>query len=327
MDSQINLILFGSGYWGSKLASEYLLLKKENTNFNFLGVVDPDKDRLSSIGSKLNLPSSMLFTDVDKCLANPDVNAIHIATPNETHFRIAYEGLSRGKHVLLEKPMALNSRDAFKLARLAEKNGHILLVGHIFRFNSALARAKELIEAGQIGDVYYTSLSWTDYLHPLPKRDIIFDLMPHPIDILNYLTDEWPSDIYAHSIAYRRPTEIEREDMAFVTMQMPDRKSAQITLSWIQPGIRQRLVSVTGSTASLIIDTITQNIQVYSENGKRDVAVTKNNTMQSMIKHFLECINGIETPDNSSLVGAMTVNILTSARRSLTEKRAVKILD
>ena len=239
MVGQIKLALFGSGYWGTKLATEYIEMHKYFDKFYFVGIVDPDKEKLASTGHKLNLPSSMLFENVEECLSNPDISAIHVATPNETHYDIATQALEQHKHVLLEKPMTLNSRDAFKLARFAENSGNVLLVGHIFRFNAAFTHAKKMLGSGEIGNLNYLYLSWLDYLDPLPNRDIIFDLLPHPIDIINYLTDEWPSSIYARSIAYSRPAEREREDVAFVIIEMPDKKSAQITLSWIQPGIKE----------------------------------------------------------------------------------------
>lgn len=329
MVSKINLALFGGGYWGSKLASEYIQLQgeKDNEEFNFLGVVDPDEERLSKIGNRLGLPSTKLFNDVQQCLRNQDVTAIHIATPAETHYNLAEQALNENKHVLVEKPMATNSRDAFKLARLAEKNGRILLVGHIFRFNSALAHAKEILENTGIGKINYIQLSWVDYLNPIPNRDIIFDLLPHPVDILNYLTDEWPSSVYAQSISYTRPVEKQMEDMAFIVMEMPDRTSAQITLSWIQPGIKERGVTVTGSEATMSIDTLTQNIEVYNAYGRNNVKVSRNNTIRSMVSHFLNCILGLENPSNSSLVGAMTVSVLSTARRSLSEKRELTILE
>ena len=83
-------------------------------------------------------------------MADPTINAVHIATPMETHYDLACEALSEHKHILLEKPMAMNARDAFKIARLAEKNGNVVLVGHIFRFNAALVRAKELLDRNAI---------------------------------------------------------------------------------------------------------------------------------------------------------------------------------
>jgi UDP-N-acetylglucosamine 3-dehydrogenase len=329
MVSKINLALFGGGYWGTKLASEYIQLKREkdSQNFNFFGIVDPDKERLSKIGNRLNLPSTMLFSDVERCMRNHDITAVHIATPTETHYNLAGLALNENKHVLLEKPMAMNSRDAFRLARLAEKNGQILLVGHIFRFNSALTYAKEIIQNTDFGRINYMQLSWVDYLNPLPNRDIIFDLLPHPIDILNYLTDEWPSYVYAQSVSYTRPAEKQMEDMAFIVMEMPNRTSAQITLSWIQPGIKERVVMVTGSEATMFIDTLTQEIKLHNVYGKKEVKVNKNNTIRSMVCHFLNCILGSENPSNSSLVGAMTVSILSAARRSLFEKRGLPILE
>jgi UDP-N-acetylglucosamine 3-dehydrogenase len=329
MVSKINLALFGGGYWGAKLASEYIQLKREKDNqeFNFVGIVDPNKERLSEIGIRLNIPSTMLFGDVEQCMRNRDITAVHIATPAETHYNLAGQALNENKHVLLEKPMATKSRDAFRLARLAEKNGQILLVGHIFRFNSALIHAREVLENTYIGRINYIQLSWVDYLNPIPNRDIIFDLLPHPVDILNYLTDDWPSSVYAQSISYTRPAEKQMEDMAFINMEMPDRTSAQVTLSWIQPGIKERVVTVTGSEATMFIDTLTQEIEIYNVYGRKAVRVNKNNTIRSMVCHFLNCILGSENPTNSSLVGAMTVNILSAARRSLSEKRGLSILE
>jgi UDP-N-acetylglucosamine 3-dehydrogenase len=327
MVGQINLALFGSGYWGTKLAGEYIQLQEYNEKFNFFGIVDPDKSRLADLQKKLNLNSGMLFDNVQECLINPTINAIHVATPNETHFGIAQEALSQRKHVLLEKPMAMNSREAFKLARLAEKKGQILLVGHIFRFNSALDKAKQILEKGEIGEINYMQLSWLDQLNPLPDRDILFDLLPHPVDIVNFLTDEWPSSIYAQSKSYTRPIDKGKEDVAFIIMEMPDKKLAQITLSWIQPGVKQRLVTITGSDATMMIDTISQDLFICNSGGKKSIIVTKNNTIKSMITHFVNCIFGEENPNNSSLVGAMTVGILSSARRSLSEMRVLKILE
>jgi len=327
MDSQINLALLGSGYWGSKLAEEYLQLEEDNSNFKFSRIVDPDRKRLDVIQKKLGLRSSMLHDNVEGSLHSEEINAIHVAVPNEAHFNIANEALNHNKHVLLEKPMAMTSRDAFKLARTAEKNGKILLVGHIFRFNSALIKAKELLDKGRIGKINYLQLSWADSLIPLPNRDIIFDLLPHPVDIINFLTEDWPSSIYVHSKSYARPAEKEKEDVAFIIMEMPDGKSAQISLSWIQPGIKQRSVIITGSDGTMIIDTISQDLFICDSKGRKKITVAKNNTIRTMLTHFVNCIFGNETPNNSSLVGAMTVGILSSARRSLFETRVMKILE
>ena len=117
MVKKISFTLLGGGYWGSKLAYEYNQFQKEigNDQFSFIGIADTDKKRLLEIGNLLNLPTSMLFTDVEKCLRNQEIDAIHIATPSETHYNLANQGLLENKHILLEKPMALDSRSAFEL--------------------------------------------------------------------------------------------------------------------------------------------------------------------------------------------------------------------
>jgi UDP-N-acetylglucosamine 3-dehydrogenase len=325
MVKQVNLALLGAGYWGTKLATEYIEAHKCVDNFNFIGIVEPNKERLAYVGHKLNLPSSMLFHDVNDCLANPEISAIHIATPNETHYDIATEALTRHKDILLEKPMALNTRDAFKLARLSESSGNVLLVGHIFRFNAALSEVKDILKNQGIGNLRYLHLSWLDNLNPIPNRDIIFDLLPHPVDIINYLTDEWPSSIYARSIMHETPNHNKIEDVGFVIINLPDGSVAEIDLSWIQAGIKERIILITGSEASIKIDALSQYTTIYNSSGKTNIPISPSNSMRSMITHFVNCIFGKDNPSNSSLVGALTVNVLSSARKSITENREVRV--
>jgi predicted dehydrogenase len=327
MVDRINLALIGAGYWGSKLAGEYIQLQKSNKKFNFFGIVDPNKARLRDIQNKMNLSSDVLYDNMEQCLLDPEVSAIHIATPNETHYEIAYEGLNHNKHILLEKPMALSSREAFNLVRLAEKRNQVLLVSHIFRFNSALTRAKEILENGLIGNINYLQLSWRDYLNPLPNRDIIFDLFPHPVDIVNYLTDEWPSSIYTTSLSYTKSPDNEINDVAFIIMEMPDKRLVQVTLSWIQPGVKERVVTITGPSGTMMIDTLSQEVTIHRLNDRKNISVDKNNTIKSMITHFLNCVIGVENPNNNSLIGAKNVSVLASAKRSMSEKQAVKVFE
>jgi predicted dehydrogenase len=106
---------------------------------------------------------------------------------------------------------------------------------------------------------------------------------------------------------------------------LPDGTSAEINLSWIQTGMKERVVLITGSEASIKIDAISQEATIYRSTGKTNIPISRNNSMQSMITHFVNCISGTDNPNNSSLVGALTVNVLSSARRSITEGREVRV--
>jgi len=148
LNDRIGVAVVGVGYWGRKLVEEYLLLSKRRSDVELVAVADVSKERLMRISSEFGLPTSMLYADHHELLGDDRVDAVHIATPNETHFRIARDFLEAGKHVLLEKPMATSSREAFKLARMAEELDLVLLVGHIFRFKTPLRRPGTLSRRG-----------------------------------------------------------------------------------------------------------------------------------------------------------------------------------
>src|SRR5207245_7187245 len=121
-------------------------------------VVDASKPTLDLISSQLNKNGVEYCTDYERALRSDKVDAVHIALPNKIHYEIACSALEAGKHVLLEKPMALSSREAFKLARMAEERGLVLQVGHIFRFNNALRRVRAILKSGTIGRIFYAKL-------------------------------------------------------------------------------------------------------------------------------------------------------------------------
>jgi predicted dehydrogenase len=326
MNKQVRLAVIGAGYWGEKLIEEYLRLSKKST-VELSAIVDKNRERLSYIKGKHNLPDKIFHSDFQEFLRNDkETDAVHIATPNETHYQIALEALERGKHVLLEKPMTTSSRSAFRLAREAERKGAILLVGHIFRFNNAVNMAKRLIENKMLGKIYYLNMKWTTYMQNLPERDIIFDLAPHPVDIINYLLEEWPINVYSKAKSFKRKSK-NLEEAAFITMELPDDIIAGITLSWIQSGAKTRTVEIVGENSTLYVDALNQKIQLYdNNNNKSEIQIEVNNTIEALINHFIDRIINGSPPVNSSLVGAMTVHILEKIRESLEKNSSVAVM-
>jgi len=326
MDKQVKVAVIGAGYWGEKLIGEYLRLSKKST-VELSAIVDKNRERLNYIKSKHNLPDKIFHRDFQEFLENDDkVDAVHIATPNETHYQIAMEVLERGKHVLLEKPMTTSSRSAFKLAREAEKRGLVLLVGHIFRFNNAVNMAKRFIENEILGKIYYLNMKWTTYMHDLPERDIIFDLAPHPIDIVNHLLEEWPLSVYSKARSFKRRLK-GLEESAFITMGLPEDTIVGITLSWIQPGAKTRTFEIVGEKSTLYVDALNQKIRLYdNNNNKSEIQVEVNNTIEAMINHFIDRIINGSPPVNSPLIGAITVHILEKIRESIEKNSSVTVM-
>lgn len=322
---ETGIAVVGVGYWGAKLVEEYLELSKKLKDIKLRAVVDGSPEALISIGDKFSLPRSMLKRSIDEVLEDPAITGVHIATPNETHYNFAMESIASGKNVLLEKPMCLTSSDAFRLARSAEKNNLVLLIGHIFRFNNAVNKVKEMYEKGAISGVRCIEMNWTSVMSPPANRDILFDLAPHPIDILNHIFEEWPVQVYAKGHSYERK-EVGQEEVAYLTLDFPDSIIASVVLSWLHHGPRERSVNIIGEKSAVRIEAVEQTIQIFEKNNVQQIPISRNNTIESEITHFINCIKTNDPPINSALTGIMNVTVLEAMRKSINSSTAIKVI-
>ena len=325
MVEKINIGVVGVGYWGTKLIREYAEISKERDDIKLVGVCDTSKERLERAMKECCVKTCKQYLDFDEMLKDGQINAVHIATPNKTHFELSMKAIDAGKHVILEKPMTLRSRDAFKLARHAESKNIALLVDHIFRFNNALRKVREIIQSRKYGEVNYIRLNWSAYAIPKDERDIIFDLAPHPIDITNYLLDEWPLRVYAIGESYVRKQK-GMEEVAFILCELPSDVMTEITLSWIDHGPKKREVYIVMEKASVVVDALNQNISIYSGKSPINVDVEVNNTIRDMILHFIDYVKNRAAPLNSAMIGAMSVFTLEKIKESFDSKKAVRLM-
>jgi predicted dehydrogenase len=202
----------------------------------------------------------------------------------------------------------------------------ILNVGHIFRFNNSIRQTKILLLDGTVGTPLTLRLSWEDLLDPPPpNRDIIFDLCPHPIDVLNYITDEWPTRVRAIGRSFTRH-EVGREEVAEALIELNGAAFASIHVSWLYRGPKRRLIEITGDRGCLEVDALNQKIKVYGPEGLEEPRFKANNTIEDMITHFIMSITQHHPQENSALVGAMTVGVLTAMRQSMRTEQFVGVL-
>jgi len=316
---EVNVAVIGAGYWGKKVLYEYVQLARKRPDVKLLAVCDLLDENLEYCQKHFGLP--YMTKDYKEVLLNHEVNAVNICTPNETHFEICKAALEAGKHVLLEKPMTLDSKQAYELVDLARSKNLVLSVGHIYRFNSALKKIRSLIRQKFFGDIFHLRLQWTTFA-TFENRDVLTDLMPHPFDVLNFLLDSWPSRVTCRAKAYRRK---ELEEMAYVLAEFENDVMGHIEISWLLPG-KVREVSVMGSEKFARIDCSNQSISVYdNDNGNFfDLEVKANNTIESELIHFMDCIQDGLDPINGCEKGAKVVEMLEFARRSLEEGRTVE---
>ena len=292
--------IVGIGHWGKKLIDEYSALKEEGIIEDVIAC-DIKKDALQS------LPSNVTTIDnYHKMISMDMVDAVHIASNNYTHYTFATEAIEHEKHVLLEKPMATSSKDAYHLVELSSRNGTILQVGHIFRFANVMRDLKRYITDKYFGDIRYISTRWTNLMPPIPSVDIVWDLLPHQIDIIHFLTDKYPSSFRRVSKSFRRDRLAEA---SIITLDYDD-FIAGIKLSWVTPK-RSRHIEIVGSERMASVDAVGQKIHVISDDGnKYDLSVEVNNTIRSEILNFIESIKTGKMPFNSHIIGARNTEIV-----------------
>ena len=302
-----SIAVVGIGNWGSKKVEEYMNLGLEPF------ICDIDPQRLSFIKKKFGIEN--VTTDYKNFLSDSEIVAIDICTPNETHYEICKDALKSGKHVFLEKPMTLNSRNAEELVKIAKKNDLVLIIGHIYRYNKAMMKVQRMIREGFFGKIVYINYTWSDSIEPKTK-DIVFDLGSHTIDILHFLLDRYPEEVTCVSNS-------KNLDWAFMTLQFDD-IVCNVELSWVSP-IKKREIFLIGKNKSAKVECANQRIFVYDKKNMRELKIERNNTIRDELTHFLDCIYNNKKPRTDGEMGFKIIKVLEFIKKSLKEKRTVEV--
>jgi predicted dehydrogenase len=236
--------LIGLGYWGPNL----LRVLADMPDAEVRWICDLDELRLERFGRRY--PGSQRTTDVDVLLADPDLDAVLVATPVFTHFDLASRALRAGKHTFVEKPLASSSAEASQLARLADAEGLTLMCGHTFVYSPPVRAVKDLLDSEELGEVFFISSSRVNLGLHQPDVSVVWDLGPHDFSILIHWLGEMPSRVRAvgrDSIVPGIP------DVAFVTLTYDSGIVANVELSWLAPSKLRRTVIV-GSRKMVVYD-------------------------------------------------------------------------
>lgn len=224
-------------------------------------MVEPREDRRRAL--KMRFPQVEIISDSASVLRDPEVDAVVIATPTSTHGELVRAALEAGKHVLVEKPLTDDSKSARALCELAEQSGLILMVGHVFLFNRAVVAAKALIDAGDLGEIYYASMFRTN-LGPV-RTDVHagWDLASHDISIANYWLRQSPEGVSCRGGSWLNPG---IDDAIFATLDYPGGILVHIHASWLHPRKSRDLV-VVGSKRMLSVDdmNLTEPLRIYDK--------------------------------------------------------------
>ena len=257
MSQPIRVGLVGYGYWGPNYARVF----GELPDSQVAAICEVSADRRQRAARKHPLiaaPGSL-----SELLRRPDIDAVVISTPASTHYEVALAALRSGRHVLIEKPLALQVDHCKELAELAERSGRVLMVAHTFLYNAGVRKMKEWMGTPEFGRVYYLHATRTN-LGPI-RSDVnaVWDLAPHDVSIFNYLLGQQPQWASAVGSSVLNNA---REDVAFITLGYAEGVIGNIHVSWADPNKVREVVAV-GSGRRVVFDDLNavEHVRVYEK--------------------------------------------------------------
>ncbi len=244
MESRVSVALVGAGYWGRKLLPKFV-----NNQQSWVQTIC---DLHPAHRAEMNraFPDIPTTDSIDNILSDPSVGAIILATPPATHFSLAHRAIEAGKHIWVEKPLALRAEEGRKLVALSQSKGTVLFVDHTFLYDPAIRKIRELIDQGELGVVHHIYSQRLNLGRIKRDSNVWWNSAPHDISILLYLLNSAPKTIALHGYRYLQP---DLEDLNIAVVEMSGGASAFIYHNWLFPENTARL-TIIGSRKMLVYE-------------------------------------------------------------------------
>lgn len=327
---QIRVGVIGCGYWGPNLIRNFV----EIPDSNVVIVADAKAERLAHIGTRY--PQITVTQNYQEFFAM-DLDAVVIATPPATHFSLARDCLNHDLHVMVEKPLTLNSRDAAELIEISDKKDLALMVGHTFEYNPAVHTLKKLIDSGELGQIYYIDSVRVNLGLFQPHLNVVWDLAPHDISIIRYLLGMDPISVSAYGKDYIFK---DIQDTAYLHLEYPGNILAHVHVSWLDPS-KVRSMTVVGSRKMAVYDDVstTEKIKICDKGVEKppytdtfgefqcsyrygDITIPNvrfTEPLRIECQHFIDCITNGKNVQSNGRVGLQVVKVLEMVEQSMRE--------
>ena len=326
---KLNVAVIGCGYWGLKLIKNY----EQIPGCDMKMCCDIDERNLTKMSNFF--PKIKTTKDIMKVLKDTSIDAIVVATPVHTHFDLAKKCLEYGKHVAIESPMASTADQCLELVKLSKKYNRRLMVGHTFEYTAAIKKARQIVQSGDLGEIYYISSIRINSERIHQDLNVIWDLAPVDISIIQYFLDSYPVTVSTRGKVYFNKNQ---EDMATITLSFSNGTTAFLHNSRLDFD-RVRRITVIGNKKMMVYDNTKTNEKVKIYNKDSDVSSSCNSSvdfqfchksgdafspqnqgqksLHSAGEHFLECIREGKTPKRDGYSGLRLVSILEAANKSI----------
>ncbi|WP_051944459.1 Gfo/Idh/MocA family protein [Streptacidiphilus rugosus] len=340
-DGPLGVAVVGAGYWGPNLVRNF----QASDRFRLRRLCDLDLERARRV---LGGYSTVQATDdLAEVLADPEIDAVAVATPAGTHLDVALAALRAGKHVLVEKPLAATYADGLRLVEEAEERGLTLMCDHTYCYTPAVARIRELVLGGELGELHYVDSVRINLGLVQKDVDVLWDLAPHDLSILDFILPEHvrPVAVAAHGAD---PIGAGQACIGYLTLQLSTGAIAHVHVNWLSP-TKVRTTMVGGAKRTLVWDDLNpaQRIALFDRGvdlatpqeigaeERRDMlvsyrtgdmvapALTEREALRSMVEEFADAITTGRPPLTDGRAGLRVLDILEAASRSLAFHGAV----
>jgi predicted dehydrogenase len=316
----------GLGYWGPNLAR----------NFNALEGCELrwccDASQAARERWSRSFPSARFSADLAELLADPELDAVAIATGVASHGRLTQSVLAAGKHCFVEKPLARSVEEASAVADAAEASGLVLMVGHLLEYHPGVAKLKEILDSGTLGDLYYVYSERLNLGKVREDENALWSLGAHDVSVLLHLLGgEEPEEVAAHGESFLRDGV---EDVVFCYLRFPSGRIGQMHLSWLDPH-KERRFTLVGSQRMATFDdmALERKVTIYDKGFDPDFEnygeyitrsgdvmspqISNEEPLRAECRHFLECVREGTEPRSGPESGLRVVRVLAALQRSL----------
>ncbi len=325
-----NLAVLGCGYWGQNLVR----------NFRDLGALRAvcDPSEAGRARARQLAPQAEITSDFEAIMRRPDINAIALATPAETHEPLALRALEAGKDVLVEKPMALNLEQGERMCAAAEHNSRVLMVGHLLEYHPAVLRLRELVRDGALGQLNYIYSNRLNFGKVRTEENALWSFAPHDIAVIIRLVGELPVEVTCCGGSYLTPN---LADVTVSCLRFRTGVRAHIFVSWLNPFKEQKMVLVGDRKMAVFNDTaaqeklvlfdqrveFTDHQPVLQKGATEVVPLSAEEPLRRECEHFLECMRDRRRPLTDSRSGLDVLRVLEACQRSLQQGGVPAALD
>lgn len=322
----------GYGYWGPNIVRNIQALNTAKV----VAVCDKSEKNLNR--AKTANPNIGWFTqEASEVMESPEIDAVAVVTPVWTHFELAKQALLNGKHVFIEKPFTSTARQAEELINLAEQRNLTIMVDHTFLFTGAVRKIKQLMDEDALGKLYYydsTRVNLGLFQHDV---NVLWDLAPHDLAIIDYLIGKEPEAIVATGEAHVNKL----ADVAYLTLYFPEKVIAHVCVNWLSP-VKVRSTLIGGEKKMLVWNDleVDEKIKIYdrgvnitAQEGVYEAMVSyrsgdmwapkveSTEALKLEMQYFTECVNSGKRPFNDGRAGLRVVRMLEAAEESLSRSR------